>query len=287
MRIIVTGANGYIGKCLIEYLDLQGNYVLPVSRSSANGVTRVSYENQIADCAKHYDAIIHLAGIAHRSGVSTNEYNRINYELTESLADIAQLNGVKHFVFFSTAKIHGEVTDYPINSSSQINPQDSYSESKARAEEALSNIQSDMLVTSIRPPVVYGREPKANIATLTERIKAGRIIPVGNPPNQRSFVSLENLCSSVSYVLQRKSTGYRGYLVDDRRPRSTKQFIVDIGRQLNKEPRLLNLPNSVLNIADGIFSMTHGRKLLAPLYSDFVIQCDLLERETGWRPQLP
>ena len=284
MKIILTGASGYIGKELVKHLSLSGHEVLSLSRQTPSGDV-IDYEYQITSVADKFDALVHLAGIAHRSGIEAQDYEQSNVQLTKNLADIAHSSGMKHFVFFSTAKVHGEQTAEPINSSSPFSPSDEYSKSKVRAEEYLASIQSNTLMSSIRPPVVYGSEPKANIATIANRIKNKQYIPVSRSPNVRSFVSLTNLCHSVSSILQRAGSGYKGYLVDDRTPRSTEQFILEIAERLKIEPKIVRLPQTLFSTADRLFTVTHGRRMLLPLYGDFNIQCNSLERETGWRAQ--
>lgn len=280
MKILVTGSTGFIGRALVAELTTHGYEVVPLSRTQ-NGFEKANYVKQVEQIESAH-AVVHLAGVAHRHGVDQSEYDLINYQLTKNLAKLAADKGFKHFLNLSTAKVHGEETTIPISSHSDFNPQDHYSDSKARAEKYLSDLNSQTQFTSIRPPVVYGKNPKANILKLINSIEHNKPIPLPIKQNSRSFVSLKNITNAICAVLESELPGYNGFLVDDRKPVSTEQFIMHIAKNLGRKPKIIRMPNALLQFADKTLDKAISRSPLSPLYKNFVIECDELEKQLNW-----
>src|SRR5690606_23604993 len=134
------------------------------------------------------EAIVHLAGIAHRRA-SAEELQRVNVELAVAAA---KASGNAQFIFISTVKVHGETSRRPVTEDSPLAPKDRYGESKARAEEALRKL-SGLRLTILRPPLVYGPHVKANFLSLMNAIALGMPLPFASVRNRRSFIYVQNL----------------------------------------------------------------------------------------------
>ncbi len=208
MKILVTGANGFIGKQLSETLANSGHEVRNTARSLApnSPITRemITSDLESADSLDHLttgcDAIVHLAGRAHvmsdDPATSESLYLSANVDVTRKLAQSAARTGVKRMILMSSVKVNGESTtiDTPFTSQDIPYPQDPYGRSKKQAEQALWDVtsMSDLEGVVVRPPLVYGPGVRANFASLIGIVKRGIPLPLGSIHNKRSFVANDN-----------------------------------------------------------------------------------------------
>ena len=248
MKVVVTGASGFVGRALCEALPNAGHEAVALDLRNARFVGG--------------DVLVHLAAIAHR-GASTEEFERVNVKLAKQVACDAAARGVG-LVFLSSAKVHGEVSGAPFTERSAIAPGDPYAASKARAEEALAAIPGLRLAV-LRPPLVYGPKVKANFLRLTQAIAGGIPLPFASIRNRRSLVYVGNLVEAVLHCLGREGT----YLVSDGPPLSTPELCRGLGDALGRRARLWPFPSALL-----------PRKIAASLEVDDRALRDAL----GWRP---
>ena len=213
---------------------------------------------------KGADAVVHLAGIAHRKA-KAEELEQVNVRLAEKTARAAAAEGCR-FVFLSSVKVHGETFEAPLRESSPLAPRDPYAVSKARAEEVLRSLP-DLSLTILRPPLVYGPGVKANFLALMHAIASGWPLPLASVSNRRSLIYVGNLVDAIIRCLDVEGT----FLVSDGAAVSTPQLCRDIGEALGRPARLFPFPSAIL-----------PRKLAGSLEVD-----DSSIRETlGWRPPL-
>jgi nucleoside-diphosphate-sugar epimerase len=207
MKVHVTGAGGFIGSALC-------------------GVSRpFAFEEA--------DAVVHLAGIAHRHATQ-EELRRVNVDLAAEVGRRAAARGVP-MLFMSTVKVHGEEGSFTEHS--PIAPKDAYAESKARAEDTLRAIPG-LRLTVLRPPLVYGPGVKANFLSLMRAIARGWPLPLAGIANRRSFVYVGNLVEAVLATLGKEGT----YLVSDGKALSTTELCRALGTALGRPARLFPFP---------------------------------------------
>lgn len=249
MKLFLTGATGFIGNHLLK--DLTEHRITPMSLHN----TQVEKLN-----LGGFDAVIHLAALVHQmQGASKEEYFRINFDLTLSLAKKAKNNGVKHFIFMSTIKVYGEeTTTAPLDEKSPCHPNDPYGESKLAAEEGLLAMTSeDFMVSIIRIPLVYGEGVKANMFNLIKLCNALPFLPFGGINNRRSMVYVKNVTAFINALLKQRASGV--FIVSDSIPISTAQLAQIILAALGKKGIALPLPKVFVNLLQRLKPSLHQR----------------------------
>ena len=297
MKILVTGANGFIGTQLSETLANSGHEVRNTARSVApnSPATRetVTCDLESADSLDHLttgcDAIVHLAGRAHvmsdDPATSESLYVSANIDVTRKLAQSASRTGVKRMILMSSVKVNGESTtiDTPFTSQDAPNPQDPYGRSKTQAEQALWDVTStsELKGIVIRPPLVYGPGVRANFASLIGIVNRGIPLPLGSIHNKRSFVSIDNLIDCIATALQSSNAAGQTFLVSDGHDLSTPELIRSIASALHKSPMLIPFPPALLKLA----ATTAGKRgAYDRLCGSLTVDIALTKQNLSWTP---
>lgn len=267
-KVLVTGANGFIGKSLCEEMLRQGWQVKAAMRTSIQmpeGIEVVEIENIDGDtdwksALQEVAVIIHLAARVHvmQDDVENplQAYLKVNLHGTENLAQQAARAGVKRFVFVSTIKVNGEETDGHSRYTEQDlpTPQCPYSISKWQAEQVLHRIaqESDLQVVIIRPPLVYGPGVKGNFNHLLAAIDKGIPLPLAGAHNKRSLIYVGNLVSALIVCATHPVATGQTYLVSDGKDISTAFLVKKISEALGRANRSFYFPAMLLRIAASV-----------------------------------
>jgi len=264
MKILVTGASGFVGSNLIEYLNDKECYgVVALIRSSRNLHSGLNVEYRYFDLddqnisqmdLSDIDVIVHCAGRAHvmkdLAKDPLAEFRAVNVESTLNLARQAAEAGVKRFIFLSTIKVLGEntVLGKPFTNDDKLEPQDPYSVSKAEAEIGLREIGSNpsMDIVIIRPPLVYGKGVKGNFSSLLKLVTLAIPLPLGAIENRRSLVSVENLVDLIVTCLDHPNAKNKSFLVSDDRDFSTPELLSMIAKSGGHNPWIFRCPQILL-----------------------------------------
>ena len=175
-KILITGANSYIGVSFETYL--KENYPDEYSVDTVDMIDGTWREKDFSG----YDTVFHVAGIAHQKETSENEslYYKVNRDLAVETAEKAKREGVKHFLFLSSMSVYGVETGV-ITKDTLPCPKSNYGKSKWQAEEKLGEMQSEnFCVSLLRPPMVYGKDCKGNFQTVVKIVKKFPIFPNNN-----------------------------------------------------------------------------------------------------------
>ncbi|KZX60555.1 hypothetical protein A3709_00340 [Halioglobus sp. HI00S01] len=220
-KCLVTGATGFIGRELCPALVAAGADVVAVSRTANPSAVGQMLAVDLAEqplpeqALEDVATVIHLAGVAHQKA-EASLYTRLNLDATLALARSAQAAGVRHFIFVSSVKAMGPASDDHARSEADVTPtDDAYGHSKWRAEEGLRDLarEGDMAVTILRPALVYGAEPKGNLALLDRGISMG--LPRPPEAGGRSMIGLPDLAVLLVKLVFHPPQGCHTWIVCD------------------------------------------------------------------------
>ena len=241
MKITITGASGFVGHNLEEYLK------------DCHDLTNMSVRyirNQQFDIKS--DAIIHLAGKAHdlKKVSHPQDYYEANFELTKQLFDAFLNSEAKVFVFMSTVKAVADEVKGILSEDAIPNPKTHYGIAKHQAEQYILShkLSEGKRVYILRPCMIHGPGNKGNLNLLYQLVAKGFPWPLGAFENQRSFLSIENLCFVIKELLENNTISSGIYQVADDKPLSTNQLIHLLGKSLDKRSRILNLSKNGISL---------------------------------------
>lgn len=281
MRVLLTGANGRIGRFVRAGLTDEGHDVTSTSRSRTpshdNSAVRYLDLGKPIDerLFTGIDIVVHLAGIAdRRSGATAEDFWRVNYLATLDLARSAQKAGVSRFIFASTILVHGDSTSALLTPSSPIAASDPYALSKARAEDALRStefaaISIDVLrLASVRGQVDEVDNSKELGRRIVERLP---VIPVPMTDNKRASASLESVLAGISTSVNSSLIGYHVHLISDGETGFRRE--VEAAVAATKKQRLvLPIPLPCWRLLDRV-SARLGGPSLAGAFADLRVAC--------------
>ncbi|MBU2640344.1 MAG: SDR family oxidoreductase [Gammaproteobacteria bacterium] len=292
MKVLVTGANGFVGRFLCECLNAHGHVVTTAVRrvtnlageavvGSVNGET--DWTSALSDCS----TVVHLAARVHVMNEEASdplaEFREVNTEGTLNLVRQAVQAGVKRFVFISTIKVNGEGRDAPYREIDAVAPEDAYAISKWEAEQGLRQIEREtgMEVVILRPPLVYGPGVKANFQRLIQIVKRGWPLPLGAIRNRRSLLYLGNFVDAIRLCVEHPAAAGQTFLLDDGEPVSTPELIRAVARALGRPAHLLAMPVWLLEAAGTLLGK---RAAVARLTGSLFVDSSAIRSRLGWRP---
>ncbi|MGE4513044.1 MAG: NAD-dependent epimerase/dehydratase family protein [Chryseobacterium sp.] len=255
MKVIITGASGFVGQNLSKYLTEEQVDVLVISlRNKWN-------------CPKEADAIIHLAGKAHdtEDTSAADEYFKVNTELTKKIFDDFLHSDIKDFIYFSSVKAVADEVNDILDENQLAKPKTSYGKSKLKAEEYLlsKTLSDEKRVFIIRPCMIHGPGNKGNLNLLYKMVKKGIPWPLAAFDNERSFLSIDNLNFLIAEILKNKEIKSGIYNFADDDFLSTNELIEIISEVLKKKTRQLKINKFIINFFSKI-----GDKLKLSLNSE-------------------
>lgn len=295
MRIAITGANGFIGRTLYTAIvkKSQGVALINIAKETTKNVAigdvliDANDGQGLHGCA----VLVHLAArvhVMHETEVDPlKAFRAANVQGTLNLARQAVEAGVKRFVFVSSVKVHGELTEPGVAFSEMDapNPQDAYGVSKHEAEQGLRAISraTGMEVVIVRPPLVYGPGVKANFATLMRAVQSGWPLPLGAIHNQRSLVAIDNLVDFLCTCISHPQAANQTFLVSDGQDLSTTELVRGMAQAAGVSARLLPVPRWALQAGAKIFGKDDAlQRLCGNLQVDITKARALLD----WTPPI-
>lgn len=209
-KVLITGAGSYIGTAFEKWIKENCSEI--VTRTQDMRGDGWKTEN-----FGGYDAVFHVAGIAHADvGRVTEEqkklYYQVNTDLAVACARKARDEGVGQFIFMSSIIVYGNGAGIGIGKKRVITgetplaPANFYGDSKVRAEEGLRKLEcASFKVVILRPPMIYGKGAKGNYPALAKM--AVRLPFFPDISNARSMLYVGNLCKFTALMIEHEESG--------------------------------------------------------------------------------
>jgi len=312
VKVVVTGASGFIGSHLLPVLVSRGHEVVAASRSAVDkpGVAwqrapELGPEADWSPALRGAEAVIHLAGRAQIGPASPSEEtlcSRINAEGTAHLARQAAGCGVRHFLLLSSVHAVAAESDEIVSAATRPRPVSAYGRSKLAAEES---VRTELAArgcewTVWRAPAVYGPGNVAYFGRLLRLVTAGIPLPLASVANRRSFVYVGNLVDALAAGLGNPNAFGKIFLPSDGEGVSTPDLIRAMARakagvgertgsheqvaghglRVAGQAQLFPFPPKIIEAMTLLPGLGALRKLTASLYVDY----EALRRELGWTP---
>ena len=286
MRVLVTGASGFLGVPLVQSLFEGGHTVIAASRHDP-AIEGVAWR-QIGDLHRSFDwssvlgdvdAVVHLAGIAHAAS-DKDALKAVNVDATKALLESVARAGTRRFIFVSSILAQtGPTASKIITESDEALPTTDYGKSKLQAKDEVRTSGCDF--TILRPVIIEGQNPKGNVRILHAIAALPVPLPFGSIKAQRSTLSSDNFCSAILHTLETPETIGQTYIVADQRARSVGEMISDIRLKRGRTPNLFAVSETLLGkLAAAVGKDDLWQKVASPL----VVDPSALIR-TGWQPR--
>ena len=253
-KILITGAGSYIGTCFAQYMAQWPE------QYAVDAVDMLG-DWQAQDFSG-YDAVYHVAGIAHIKETAENAhlYYEVNCDLALQTAQKAKDSGVPLFVFLSSMSVYG-MDEGAINKDTVPDPKSHYGISKWKAEQELAHKVCDTFrVAVLRPPMVYGDGCKGNYQSLVSFAKKLPVFP--DYSNKRSMLHVDNLSAYVKKVIDTDAAGL--HLPQDPDYVCTCKMVQQIAESMGKKMRLWKLLNPAVWLLK--ICTSKGKKAFGNLY---------------------
>lgn len=279
-KILVTGANGFVGSSLCETVSRRGvDFVPAVRKADQNGQISVGDLRPDTDWTAALDGcdvVIHLAARVHVMNDSASDplaaFRAVNVDATLNLARQALAKGIKRFVFVSSIKVNGEeTTTQPFTAFDEPAPIDPYGQSKLEAEIALQELgnATGLEVVIVRPPLVYGPGVRANFRRLMQLVKTGVPLPLGAIHNRRSMVAVDNLVDLLILCAWHPAAAGQIFMVSDDHDVGISELLRMLAAAMGKRSFLLPLPAGLIASAAAVFGKSAvASRLLGSLQVD-------------------
>ncbi len=299
-RILITGADGFIGRQLCPTLAAEGYFVRgSVRHKRAAETPNTEYvatgplENPIEwhPLLEGIDFIIHLAAVSDFGSPPDSEslkrLNTINVEVPVQIAEAAARSGVSRYIFLSSIKVHGEFSgSRAFSDTDKPDPESHYGVSKLRAEERLkhtfTDTESELVI--IRPALVYGPAARGSVLKLMNLVNRQIPLPLGSIRNRRSMISVRNLCDLIRTALIHPAAAGQTFLAADDTALSTPELIREIAHQMGRRAQLVPVPLLVLQF---IGKLLGKQKEITSLSASLEVDANNTRTVLNWSPPEP
>ena len=283
-NVMITGSSGFIGKHATDFFKVNGYHVIKLRHEdlSSDKAFEISKNSH-----KKIDYIIHLAARNNDKDDKWDDFFLSNVLLTEKIVKLGIRLGARKILFLSTLKVHGDYSfvNCPLKEDSKIDPYDSYSKSKAMAEEVIKKLCPDSRLDYVilRPPLVYGKGVKGNFMSIAKLIENRIPMPIEDLKMPRSILSVNNLLDCMKVCLENPIAANKTYLVADDKDISFKNLTLLISKGMEIKPLTFNIPRRLIKLL--LFFL--GKKNVAMrIIEPFQADISLIKDDINWSPKL-
>lgn len=305
--VLVTGATGAVGPCVVHALHCAGLAVRTFSLDAPASmvfpqnievlVGDITNQNEVESAMQGVDAVIHLAALLHIVNpppALREKYEHINVGGTATVVNAAIRAGVKRVILFSTISVYGPSGGQIVTEETKPRPDTFYAETKLAAERIVLDaigIDGNKIGTVLRLGAVYGSRIKGNYERLTKALAFHRFIPIGKGLNRRTLVYDKDVAQAAVLAATHPAAAGRVFNVTDGEFHTLHDIIKSICLALNRKPPMISLPLGFSrNIAYLIerFGQTAGLNLPAisamidKYNEDVAVEARLIQTELGF-----
>lgn len=284
-KILITGANSYIGTSFENWLK---KWLDKYKVDTVDMKDKAWREKSFSG----YDAVFHVAGIAHVSTDPKMEdlYYKVNRDLTIETAKKAKDDGVKQFIFMSSIIVYGDSSHINqkriIDKNTIPSPSNFYGKSKLQAEEGILPLQDDNFnVAILRPPMIFGKDSKGNYPKLSKMAQKLSIFP--NINNERSMLYIDNLCEFIRLMIDNEERGI--FFPQNKEYVRTSELVKLIAEAHGKNIILTKIFNWVLRFMgnfSGIVNKAFGNLVYEKSMSEYKVEYRVKDlREAVWETE--
>ena len=303
MRIVLTGATGFLGSALWRRFKADKNDVICFVRKESKLIPSdiqqivgdlidlpIKEDNNFFRILKKADVVVHAAARAHITNSSSDghvsNFLKMNCDVTLALARMACKAGVKRFVFLSSIGVNGNLSVRPYTELDVVHPHNSYSLSKFQAEKALMALakKSKMEVVIIRPPLVYGPNAPGNFGSLLRWVNSSLPLPFGAVKNSRSLVALDNLVDFITLCSSPECSPKAAnevFLISDGVDVSTSDLLRKVANAFGVKSRLLPVPVGLMKF---IAKLLGKDAVTDRLFGNLQVDSSKARYMLGWKP---
>jgi nucleoside-diphosphate-sugar epimerase len=288
MNVLITGANGFLGKYIFDYFSSTDNKVYSLSRNAND--YKIDLKNEIPNFNENFELIIHAASLAHlfdNPNNNKNLYYEVNVVGTENLLKgLEKISYPQRFVYISSVAVYGIENGVKINEETMLNATDAYGKSKVQVEEIIQTwcSENNIILTILRLPLVVGFNPPGNLGKMIRSIKSGYYFNIDGGKAKKSMVLAEDVAANIQKA---SLIGGIFNLTDDYDP-----TFYEISHLIAKQNKIKYIPNLSLffakflaNIGD-IFgpNFPFNNKKLNKIISTLTFDTFKAKQAFGWNP---
>ena len=274
MKVLITGIKGFVATNLSKFFTSEGVYYQAIS-------LRGGWHNQVS--LDDFDAVIHLAGLAHdlNSKSLEEDYYNVNSELTKQLYEAYINSSATKFIFLSSVKAAADSVIGVLKEVDAANPNTIYGKSKLKAERAIidASLSSEKTYYILRPCMIHGSGNKGNLNLLYNFITRKIPYPLAAFENKRSFLSIDNLNFVINELLKTNDIPSGIYNVADTEPLSTNSVVKIISASVKIKAQLWYVPRSMIRAlakVGDVFSLPINSSRLSKLTENYVVSNEKL-----------
>lgn len=289
-KVLVTGANGFVGSALTDSLRRSGHEVIAAARQDTGSIDQTTDWSGLLGGV---EVVIHLAARAHvphkPAGTTIDWFREVNTYGATNLAKQAIAAQVKHFIFFSSIGVTGnssaQTEGGQITEKSVTAPANDYAKSKLEAEQQLLSLfsKADSTLTIVRPPLIYGATARGNFGKLLKLADSSLPLPFAKVDNERTMLSLENLQGFIHKAVNNPPEHDGVYVLADDESVSTAQLVKVLRRGMGRPARLLPVPVSFMRFG----GKSLGKEaMFEQLCGNLKVSNQRAKAVFGWQPEV-
>jgi len=272
-KVAVTGGNGFIASSVLIKLINENISALSLQRSKKNKENvpikhfdLLNIDNDLYKVLCDVDVVIHTAALVHKSNQSESEYISHNYNATKNLFELCEMAKVKKFIFLSSVSVYGlNSSNDEIDIDHPTLPTTFYGKSKLKCENFLLTKNSQVKISILRLPIVYGLDAPGNFGMLEKISNSNLPLPFLNIKNKRSMISVDNVGNILRSISININEHLGLNLLAERKSFSTKEIITKLRADKRKSPNLFLFPKFVMKL---LLFLIGKKKIYDQLYED-------------------